>query len=175
MTAAAAGLVDATALRMVDDMVLDHWDAVALSQAPWHGPEAAGRLREMFRYGWQASEQQMLAHVAQCVRESGPTGLTSEHARSWCTRSCGAFLRRADDLWERRPTVAEIATISAPDPGAVIYPSVDVYAPVGCPTTFVLPDRGFYAQRHDGYGPWPMPFRAATPYSRWHQRGLGIK
>ncbi|GII67028.1 hypothetical protein Skr01_71130 [Sphaerisporangium krabiense] len=58
-----------------------------------------------------------------------------------------AFLRRADGLWERRPAIEEIATVSAPAPDAVIHPSVDVYARIRCPVTFVLPDRGFYAER----------------------------
>jgi len=39
--------------------------------------------------------------------------------------------------------VEEIVTVSAPDPRAVTYPSVDVYARVRCPVTFVLPDCGF--------------------------------
>ncbi|MEU6040524.1 hypothetical protein ABZ801_34485 [Actinomadura sp. NPDC047616] len=60
-----------------------------------------------------------------------------------------AFLRCADGRWQRRPTTEEIATVSNPDPHAPIYPSVDVYARVRCPLTFVLPDRGFYAQRRD--------------------------
>lgn len=148
--AAAAGLVDAAALCVVDGMVLDHREAAILAQARWQGPEAAQRLREMFRYGWRASEQQMHAHIEQCVRETRTDWLNAG-ARPGLVREVmrRAFLRLADDLWERRPAIEEVATISAPDPGAVIYPSVDVYAHVGCPITFVLPGRGFYAQRSD--------------------------
>jgi pimeloyl-ACP methyl ester carboxylesterase len=148
--AAAAGLVDAAALCVVDGMVLDDRGTATLAQAQWQGPEAADRLREMFRYGWRAGEQQMHAYVEQCVREAGTDWLNAgarlELVRKVVRR---AFLRRADRLWERRPTIEEIATVSAPDPHAVIYPSVDVYAHVGCPITFVLPDGGFYAQRRD--------------------------
>ncbi|SEG84447.1 Pimeloyl-ACP methyl ester carboxylesterase [Thermomonospora echinospora] len=148
--ATAAGLVDAAALCVVDGMVLDDRDTAALAQAPWQGPEAAERLREMFRYGWRAGEQQMHAYVEQCVREAGTdwlnAGARPELVREVIRRT---FLRRADGLWERRPTIEEIATVSAPDPHAVIYPSVDVYAHVRCPITFLLPDRGFYAQRRD--------------------------
>jgi pimeloyl-ACP methyl ester carboxylesterase len=148
--AAAAGLVGAAALCVVDGMVLDSRDTAVLVQAQWQSPEAAERLREMFCYGWRASEQQMHGYVEQCVREAGTdwlnAGARPELVREVMRR---AFLRCADQLWERRPAIEEIATISAPDPHAVIYPSVDVYSHVGCPITFVLPDRGFYAQRRD--------------------------
>jgi hypothetical protein len=59
------------------------------------------------------------------------------------------FVRRTDGLWERRRTIEEVAVVSDPEPHAVIYPSVDVYEHAGCPITFVLPDRGFYAQRRE--------------------------
>lgn len=148
--AAAANLVDAAALCVVDGMVLDDRGTAALAQAQWQGPEAAERLWEMFRYGWRAGEQQMHAYVEQCVRESGTdwlnAGTRPELVREVMRRT---FLRRADTLYERRPSTEEIATVSAPDPDAAIYPSVDVYAQVRCPITFVLPDRGFYAQRRD--------------------------
>lgn len=145
--AAAVGLVDAAALCVVDGMVLDDRAAAALSQAGWRALEAAERLREMFRYGWRADERQMHAYVEQCVRESG-TGLNAG-ARPELVREVvrRAFLPGPDGLWQRRPTVEEIATVSAPDPAAAVYPSVEVYARVGCAITFVLPDRGFYAER----------------------------
>lgn len=148
--AAAAGLVDAAALCVVDGMVLDDRGTAILAQAQRQGPEAAERLRDTFRYGWRAGEEQMHAYIEQCVREAGTdwlnAGARPELVREVMRR---VFVRCADGLWERRPTIGEIATVSAPDPHAVIYPSVDVYAHVGCPITFVLPDRGFYAQRRD--------------------------
>lgn len=150
VTAAAAGSVDAAALCVVDGMVLDDRGTATLAQAQWQGPEATERLREMFRYGWRAGEHEMHAYVEQCVREAGTDWLNAG-ARPDLVRHVmrHSFLRRADGLWERRPTVEEIATVSAPDPHAVIYPSVDVYARVGCPITFVLLDLGFYAQHRD--------------------------
>nr|SBO97149.1 FIG01133366: hypothetical protein [Nonomuraea gerenzanensis] len=148
--AVAAGLVDAAALCVVDGMVLDDRGTATPAQAQWQAPEAAERLRKIFRYGWRADEQQMHAYVEQCVSEAGTdwlnAGARPELVREVMRR---AFLRRADELWERRPAIEEIATVSAPSPHAVIYPSVDVYAHVRCPITFVLPDHGFYAQRRD--------------------------
>ncbi|MEV5824656.1 alpha/beta hydrolase [Spirillospora sp. NPDC052242] len=150
VTAAAAGPVDAAALCVVDGMVLDDRDTVMLGRDRWRSPEAAERLREMFRYGWRADEQEMHAYVEQCVREAGTdwlnAGARPELVREVARRS---FLRGADGLWERRPTVEEIAVVSASDPRAVVHPSVDVYARVGCPITFVLPGKGFYAERRD--------------------------
>ena len=148
--AAAAGLVEAAALCVVDGVVLDDRDTAKLAQAQWQGPEAAQRLREMFRYGWQASEQQMHAYVDECVLQIDTDWLNSgarpELVREVMSRT---FLHRADNRWERRPTIEEIAAVSAADPHAMIYPSVDVYAHVGLPITFVLPDGGFYANRRD--------------------------
>jgi pimeloyl-ACP methyl ester carboxylesterase len=148
--AAAAGLVDPVVLCVVDGMVLDDRDTAARAQAQWQEPEAAERLREMFQYGLRADEQQMHAYVEQCVRAAGTdwlnAGARPELVREVMRR---AFLRRADGWWERRPAIEEISAVSAADPCAVIYPSVDVYSRLGCPVTFVLPDRGFYAQRRD--------------------------
>ncbi len=152
----AAGSVDAAALCVVDGMVLDDRGTARLAQAQWQGPEAAERLREMFRYGWRASEQDMHAYVEQCVREAG-TGWLNAGARPDLVRRVmrRSFLRRADGLWERRPTVEEIATVSAPDPHAVIYPSVDVYARVGCPTAASTPSAATRC------GPWSTPLPTA--------------
>ncbi|GAA4069785.1 alpha/beta hydrolase [Actinomadura miaoliensis] len=149
--AAAAGLVDPSAVCVVDGMVLDDRDTAARGQTQWRAPEAAARLREMFRYGWRADEQQMSAYVERCAGEAATdwlnAGARPELVRELMRR---AFLRCADGRWQRRPTTEEIATVSDPDPHAPIYhPSVDVYARVRCPLTFVLPTRGFYAQRRD--------------------------
>ncbi|RKT86466.1 Pimeloyl-ACP methyl ester carboxylesterase [Saccharopolyspora antimicrobica] len=151
--ATAAGLVEAAALCVVDGVVLDDRCTAALAQAQWQGPEAGERLREMFRYGWRADEQQMHDYVEQCVRES-ETDWLNAGSRPQLVREVmrRAFLPLADGLCERRPTTEEIATVSAPDPGAEHYPSVDVYDRIACPITFVLPDQGFYAQRRDDVG-----------------------
>lgn len=60
-----------------------------------------------------------------------------------------SFLCCDDTLYERRPSLEEITVVSAPDPHAAIYPSMDVYTHIKCPITFVLPGRGIYTQRRD--------------------------
>ncbi|MCD2100305.1 alpha/beta hydrolase [Rhodococcus rhodochrous] len=148
--AVAAGLVDAAALCVVDGMVLDDRDAATDAQAQWQNPQAAEELRETFRYGWRATEQQMFSYIEQYVREAESDWLNAgsrpELVRAVMRRS---FLRGGDTLYERRPSLEEIAVVSAPDPRAPIYPSMDVYTHIRCPITFVLPARGSYAQRRD--------------------------
>ncbi|MGU3584001.1 alpha/beta fold hydrolase [Rhodococcus sp. C26F] len=147
--AVAAGLVDA-ALCVVDGMVLDDRAAAIDAQAQWQDPRAVEQLRETFRYGWRATEQQMLSYIEQCVREA-ETGWLNAGSRPELVRAVmrRSFLRCSDTLYERRPSLDEIAVVSAPDPRAPIYPSVDAYTHISCPITFVLPDKGFYAQRRD--------------------------
>lgn len=55
-------------------------------------------------------------YVEQCVREAGTDWLNAG-ARPGLVREVmrRAFLRRADGLWERRPVIEEIVTVSASD------------------------------------------------------------
>lgn len=151
VTAAVAdGLVDPAALCVIDGVVLDDRATAALEQAKWQSPEAAQQLQTMFRYGWRADEQQMAAYTEHCVHEA-PADWLNAGARpelvGQVMRRC--FMRCPDGRWQRRPTTEEIATISAADPDAVIYPSVDVYERIRHPLTIVVANRGFYAQRRD--------------------------
>jgi pimeloyl-ACP methyl ester carboxylesterase len=146
----AAGLVQPAALGVVDGVVLDDRVTAVRSQQQWRSPEAAEQLREMFRYGWRATEQEMAAYVEQCVRDS-PTDWLNAGARPELVRAVTrrAFLRGSDGSWVRRPTTEEIAVVSSPNPEATVYPSVEIYERISCPTAFVLPDGGLYAERRD--------------------------
>jgi hypothetical protein len=75
-------------------------------------------------------------------------------------------LRCADGLWERHPTIEEIAIVSAHDPGAVIYPSVDIYGQVDCRITFVLPDGASTHILATTCAPWSMPLPTSWSRSR---------
>ena len=68
--AVAAGLVDVAVVCVADGMVLDERSAATDAQAQWQDPRAVEQLRETFRYGWRATEQQMLSYIEQCVRET---------------------------------------------------------------------------------------------------------
>jgi len=147
--ATASGLVEPAALCVVDGLVLDDRDTSLAEHAAVRTAEAADRLRGMFRYGWEADDERMRAYVEQCVREAGADrlnagarpGLVEEVTRR-------SFLRRGH-RWVRRPTVEEIMTVSAVEPGAAVFPSIDVYDRITCPMTIVLADDGFYASRRD--------------------------
>ncbi|MFE6991303.1 alpha/beta fold hydrolase, partial [Streptomyces pharetrae] len=147
--AAASGLVEPAALCIVDGLVLDDRDASLAEHADVRTAEAADRLRTMFRYGWKADDDQMRAYVEQCVREAGADwlnagarpGLVEEVARR-------SFMRRGH-WWVRRPTIEEVATVTAVEPDAEVFPAVDVYDRLTCPMTIVLAEDGFYASRRD--------------------------
>ncbi|WP_327147376.1 alpha/beta fold hydrolase [Nocardia sp. NBC_01329] len=146
--ATAAGVVDSGALCVIDGLVLDDRETAALGNTQWREPEAAQRLREMFRYGWRADERRMLDYLEQCARETDTdrlnAGARPELVRE-VMRRC--FIARPDGGYVRRPTVEEIALTAVPDPEAAVYPSVDVYERIECPMTIVLPTDGFYAPR----------------------------
>ncbi|MET7640273.1 alpha/beta hydrolase [Streptomyces sp. NPDC005438] len=150
VTAAVAdGLVDPAALCVVDGVVLDDRDTALAEHAALRTPETADRLRALFRYGWSATDEQMRAHVARCVREAEGdwlnAGARPELVEEVTRRS---FLRR-DHHWLRRPTIEEIVTVSTVDAEARVFPGVDVYDHLTVPTTFVLAGEGFYAARRD--------------------------
>ncbi|WP_103501010.1 MULTISPECIES: alpha/beta fold hydrolase [unclassified Streptomyces] len=147
--ATASGLVEPSALCIVDGVVLDDREASRAEHADMRTTDAADRLRTMFRYGWQASDDQMRAHVEQCVREAGGDwlnagarpGLVAEVTRR-------SFMRRGH-WWVRRPAVEEVSTVTSVEPDAEVLPAVDVYDRITCPMTIVLAEDGFYSSRRD--------------------------
>ncbi|MEU5288630.1 alpha/beta hydrolase [Streptomyces sp. NPDC020755] len=147
--AAASGLVEPAALCIVDGVVLDDRNASLAEHATARTTEAADRLRAMFRYGWEADDDQMHAYVEQCAREAGGdwlnAGARHELVEKVTRRS---FLRRGH-RWVRRPAIEEIATVTAVEPDAEVFPSIEVYDRLTCPMTFVLAEDGFYASRRD--------------------------
>lgn len=147
--AAASGLVEPAALCVVDGVVLDDRSASLAGHAAARTTEAADRLRTMFRYGWETDEARMRAHVEQCAREAGGdwlnAGARHELVEEVTRRS---FLRRGN-RWVRRPAVEEIVTVTAVEPDAEVFPSVEVYDRLTCPMTIVLAADGFYASRRD--------------------------
>ncbi|MEV6472652.1 alpha/beta hydrolase [Streptomyces sp. NPDC051657] len=147
--ATAGGLVEPAALCVVDGVVLDDRNASLAEHAAARTTEAADRLRAMFRYGWEADDDRMRAHVEQCVREAGGdwlnAGARHELVEEVTRRS---FLRRGHQ-WVRRPAIEEIVAVTAVEPGAEVFPSIEVYDRLTCPMTIVLAEQGFYASRRD--------------------------
>ncbi|MFF3528434.1 hypothetical protein ACFYX5_17370 [Streptomyces rubiginosohelvolus] len=73
------GLVTSAAVCVVDGVVLDDRKASLAEHAALRTTEATEGLRTMFRYGWEADDDQMHAHVEQCAgkpeRTAGRAGL----------------------------------------------------------------------------------------------------
>ncbi|WP_129840541.1 alpha/beta hydrolase [Streptomyces sp. RFCAC02] len=147
--ATAAGLAEPAALCVVDGVVLDDRDASLAAHDAMRTADALEHLRAAFRYGWEADDDRMRAHVEQCVREAGDDWLNAG-ARPGLVRevTLRSFLRRGD-RWVRRPAVEEIAAVTAVSPAADVLPAVDVYGRLTCPLTIVLPSGGFHAARRD--------------------------
>ncbi|MEU5138051.1 alpha/beta hydrolase [Streptomyces californicus] len=150
VTAAAAdGLVEPAALCVVDGVVLDDRGTSLAEHAAARTTEAADRLRAMFRYGWEADADRMHAYVDQCVREAGDDWLNAGARPGLVEQVTRRSFQRRGNRWLRRPTVEEIAAVTAVDPDAEVFPSIEVYDRLTCPLTVVLAENGFYASRRD--------------------------
>jgi len=145
VTAFAAAGGDCAGIVALDGFVLDARQTPDERQA-WHLPRE--QLWDLFRYGWRATPAEVEAYVAQvCEQAPGDwlnAGVPAEQVAAFTRR---AFLAQGDGRWLRRPTMEEIARVSQPDPGAPIYPSVDLYQRLAVPAGFVLASQGLYASR----------------------------
>ncbi|MBP2363438.1 pimeloyl-ACP methyl ester carboxylesterase [Streptomyces clavifer] len=133
----------------MDGIVLDDRNASIAEHADVRTTEAADRLRTMFRYGWKADDDQMHAYVEQCVREAGGDWLNAGARPGLVEEVTRRSFMRCGHWWVRRPAIEEVATVTAVEPDAEVFPAVDVYARVTCPMTIVLAEDGFYASRRD--------------------------
>lgn len=147
--AAASGLVEPFALCIVDGVVPDDRKTSIAQYAAMRTPAELDGLRARFGYGWRADDDQMHAYIERCVRQAGqdwlnagarPTLVAEVTRRSFISSGIG---------WVRRPTIEEVMAVTAVDPGAEVFPAVDVYDRITCPTTIVLADAGLYASRRD--------------------------
>ncbi|NJQ01766.1 alpha/beta hydrolase [Streptomyces zingiberis] len=147
--AAAAGLVEPAALCVVDGAVLDDRDTSLAAHASMRSARTIDHLRTVFRYGWQATDEQMHAYVEQCVREAAEDWLNAGARPGLVEEVTRRSFLRSGHRWTRRPTIEEILTVSAVEPGAPVFPSAGVYERLACPLTIVLADDGFHAARRD--------------------------
>ncbi|HAH05931.1 MAG TPA: alpha/beta hydrolase [Elusimicrobia bacterium] len=146
VTAFAADGGDCSGIIVLDGFVLDGRKTPEEAHA-WHLPKE--QLWGLFRYGWKASPAELDAYVAEvCAKAPGDWLNDGLDAKLVAAFTRGAFLER-DGAFLRRPSMEEIALVGAPDPGAKIYPSVDVYDRVRVPAGFVLAQRGLYGNRRE--------------------------
>ncbi|MDQ4092021.1 MAG: alpha/beta hydrolase [Actinomycetota bacterium] len=146
--ATAAGLIDASGIRVIDGFVLDTREVAAAGLDRARSAAAMDPLWTAFRYGWRADDHHKQQFIDRVVREAGTDWLNSgadpQHVREVTTRS---FLR-VGQHWLRCPTLEEIDVVAQPNCAGAIYPSVDIYGRIDRPLSLVLASDGFYAQRH---------------------------
>lgn len=111
----------------------------------WYLPRE--QLWDLFRYGWEASADEVDQYIADVCRKAPGDWLNAGVDPALVA----AFTRRAfmqcGSRWVRRPSMDEISVVSLPDPQQPIYPAVDLYERITVPAGFVLASGGLYASR----------------------------
>ncbi|HOY10789.1 MAG TPA: alpha/beta hydrolase [Candidatus Omnitrophota bacterium] len=144
VTAFAASGGECAGVVIVDGFVLDGRETPEGAHA-WDIPEQ--QLWDMFRYGWKTDQESVEGYVrdvcAAAERDWLNKGVPPDLIAKFTRRS---FFRNGDQ-WLRRPTMEEIRTAGRPDPGKLIYPSVDIYAKIRVPMGFIFAKDGLYKGR----------------------------
>lgn len=140
--AAAGG--DCAGIVVLDGFVLDGRMTPEEAKG-WYLPRE--QLRDLFRYGWEASAAELEQYLREVCRKA-PTdwlnaGIDPALVEAFTRR---AFLAQGN-VYLRRPTMEEIAMVSVPDPADAIYPALDLYDHIQVPAGFVLATSGLYANR----------------------------
>lgn len=147
--AVASGLVETSALCIVDGVVLDDRKASLAQHSDMRTSEAADRSRAMFGYDWKADDEEMRAYVHHCVREAGDDWLNAGARPTLVEEVTRRSFMRIADGWVRRPTMEEVMAVTTVDVAAGVFPAVDVYERITCPMAIVLAEAGLYASRRD--------------------------
>jgi pimeloyl-ACP methyl ester carboxylesterase len=104
-------------------------------------------LFEMFRYGWSASSEERAAYIDQMVETAPNDWLNAGVEPSLLRRTLERCFARVPGGWHKRPSLDEIATVSAPSRGPV-SPCLSVYEAIDVPMSFVWARQGLSANRY---------------------------
>ena len=145
-TAYAAAGGHAAQIICIDGFTLDAPGASldAAKSMPSSSPAA---LFEMFRYGWLASSAERAAYIEQVVEAAPTDWLNAEVEPLLLRHMLERCFERSRGGWLRRPTLNEIATVSA-TPRGPIAPFLNIYDDIEIPMTFVWARRGLSADRY---------------------------
>ena len=142
-TAHAASGGRCAALVCIDGFTLDAADDLRRPAATI--PEAD--LFRLFRYGWVATTAERDAYIEEEVAKAPSDGFN---------RGIDAALLRAmlwrcfapyGEKWLRRPTMEEIATVSAPPPIGAVRPTREVYDRIDAPVALIWASDGLSNDR----------------------------
>lgn len=143
----AAGLAAPAAVCIVDGPVLDDRAESLRQHAALRSAETMEHLRQAFRYGWRADDEQLGDHVARSIREADDDWLNAGARPGLIEQVVRRSFVRDGSQWLRRPTTQEIAVVTDVQPDAAVFPSRDLYDQLDCPVRFVHATRGLYADR----------------------------
>lgn len=144
VSAYAADGGECSGIVVLDGFVLDGRKTPEEAKG-WYLPRE--QLWELFRYGWEATIEDMEQYVLDICRKAPEdwlnAGIDVAVVEAFTRRS---FLRRGN-TYVRRPSMEEITVVSVPDPVQPIYPAIDLYECIDVPAGFVLPSSGLYGNR----------------------------
>lgn len=140
--AAAGG--ECSALVVLDGFTLDERKTPEEAKG-WYLPRE--QLWDLFRYGWEASAEEMEQYIREvCLKSPGDwlnAGVDQALVAAFTRRS---FMQHGAGFI-RRPGMEEIAVVSVPDPEQPVYPAIDLYDHIKVPIGFVWASAGLYGNR----------------------------
>lgn len=142
--AAAGGRV--AQIVCVDGFTLDAPGTALDAAASMVGPSPA-TLFEMFRYGWFADSAERAAYIEQVIDAAPKDWLNAEVEPHLLRHMLERCFEKSRGGWLRRPTLNEIATVSA-TPSGPIAPCLNVYDDIEIPMIFVWARNGLAVDRY---------------------------
>lgn len=132
---------------ILDGFVLDNYIAIS-EDHPSKIPTEM--LWNLFRYGWETTEDEMNDYIKNQIEESNNdgnfnAGISKETVENFLRRS---FAQKREK-WLRKPTLNEIELVGNPNENEEILPDVNLYDKINAPIALVVATKGFYYHRKE--------------------------
>jgi pimeloyl-ACP methyl ester carboxylesterase len=144
-TAHAAAGGDVAQIVCVDGFTLDPVEH--LQDPARHAPPPLKTLFEMFRYGWSASSAERAAYIDQMTEAAPDDWLNAGVEPALLRHMLERCFEKIPGGWRKRPSLEEIAVVSAPSNGP-IAPCLGIYDAIDVPLLFVWARQGLFADRY---------------------------
>lgn len=143
--AAAGGAVEA--IVCVDGFTLDSREDAAEAGRAAGSSKTKTMLFDMFRYGWRATAAERDTYIADVVSNADGDWMNDGVDPALLRAMLFRCFARDGDVWLRRPTLDEIAVVSAPDTASPVFPAADIYAKAAAPSILIWADGGLSKDR----------------------------